>query len=133
MVHTAEPVATFMMRISVAGIPSKDTSIDRCSEKTETKAFAKEIFRKAVIFTEVLLRPFTHLMIASVMFVKVYVAMVSIAINGNTVPLSFTNARITVPTRETDRTINIAPANRTRSRLLPLCRRTTKRMKLNTA
>ena len=131
--HTAEPVATFMMRISVAVIPSKDTSIDRCSEKTETKAFAKEIFRKAVVFTEVLLRAFIHLIVASVILVKVYVATASIAISGNTVPLSFTKARITVPTRETGRTINIAPVNRTRSRLLPLYRRTTKRMMLNTA
>lgn len=121
MMHTAEPVAKFIIRISVFVIPSNDTSIDRCSEKTETKALAKEVFRKVIIFTEILFHDFTHLIIASVMFMKVYIAIASIAINGNTVPLSFTKERITVPTRETDRTINIAPANRRRNRLLPLC------------
>ena len=43
MMHTAEPVATFIMRISVAVIPSNDISIDLCKEKIETKASAKDI------------------------------------------------------------------------------------------
>ena len=131
--HTAEPVATFIMRIPVSVIPSKDTSIDRCNEKIETKAFTKEIFRKATIFADLLFRACIHLMIAREILVNVYVAIASIAINGNTVPLSFTKESMTVPTREMDSTINIAPVNRRRNFFLPLCRKTAKRMMLNMA
>lgn len=133
MMHTAEPVAKFIMRISVSVIPSKDTSMDRCKEKIETKAFAKVIFRNVSRLTDVLFRALIHRMIASMILVKVYVAIASMATRGNTVPLSFTKARITVPTKERDSMISIAPVKRTRYHLLPLWRRTTKRVTLNMA
>ena len=109
--HTAEPVAAFIIRIWVADIPSKDTSIDRCSEKIETKPFAKAMFRKVITFADLLFCALLHRMIARVILVKVYVAIASIATSGNTVPLSFTKARITVPARGKDSTINMIPAD----------------------
>jgi hypothetical protein len=78
------------------------------------------MFRKVLLFADLLFRAWIHLMIASVTFVKVYVAIASIATKGNTVPLSFTKASMTVPTSETDSTTSITPVNRRRNFLLPL-------------
>ena len=80
MMHTAEPVAIFIMRISVSVMPSKDTSMDRCKEKMDTKASAKEVFRNASILAEEVLRTFIQLIVARVIFAKAYVAMASMAI-----------------------------------------------------
>ena len=103
-------------------MPSKDTSIERCKEKMETKASAKDMFRNASIFTDVLFLALIHFIVARVIFVKAYTASASMAIKWNTVPLSFTKARITVPTSEKDSTISIIPVNRTRKHSLRLCR-----------
>ena len=80
MIHTAEPVATFMIRISISVIPSKDTSIDLCKEKIETKASAKDMFRNVINFADLLFRAFIHLIVASVILVKAYTAIASITI-----------------------------------------------------
>lgn len=80
MIQTAEPVETFIMRISISDIPSKETSIDRCKENIETKASAKDIFLKVVNFADVLLLAFIQFIVASVIFVKAYTAIASITI-----------------------------------------------------
>ena len=80
MIHTAEPVATFIIRISISDIPSKDTSIDLCKENIETKASAKDIFRNVINFADLLFRAFIHFIVASVILVKAYTAIASIII-----------------------------------------------------
>ena len=112
MIHTAEPVATFMIRISVSVIPSNDTSMDLCKENKETKASAKDMFRNVINFTDLLFLASIHFIVASVILVKAYTAMASITLKWNTVPLSFTKARMTVPTSGRDNSINIIPVNR---------------------
>ena len=116
MIHTAEPVATFIIRISISDIPSKDTSIDLCKENIETKASANDIFRKVVNFGDVLFLTFIQFAVANVIFVKAYTAMASIIIKGNALPLSFINERTTVPARGKDNNISIIPVNRMANR-----------------
>ncbi len=111
IIHTPEPVAAFMMRIPDSLIPSKETSIDLCKEKIETKAVAKEIFRSVTAFAERIWRDFTSFTVASVIFVNAYTAMEIITISWKTVPLSRTTASTTVPASGTDSTISMIPAN----------------------
>ena len=70
----ALPVVAFIMRIPASDIPSKETSIDLCREKTETKAVAKEIFRSVTAFAERIWRDFTNFTVACVIFVNAYTA-----------------------------------------------------------
>ena len=70
MMHTALPVHAFIMVISAFVIPSKVTSIERCREKIETKASAKDIFRSAIICPDALCRDLIRLIVANVIFVK---------------------------------------------------------------
>ena len=70
IMHTAEPVATFIMRISISVIPSKETSMERCKEKIETKAAAKEMFRSVINLAEELRRAFIHFIVARVILEK---------------------------------------------------------------
>ncbi len=79
--HTAEPVAAFMMRIPNSDIPSKETSIDLCKEKIETKAVAKEIFRSVTAFAERIWRDFIRFTVEPVIFVNAYNAMEIITIS----------------------------------------------------
>ena len=81
IIHTAQPVAPFMMRIPDSVIPSNETSIERCKEKIETKAVAKEIFRSVTAFAEQIWRDFTSFTVASVIFVNAYTAMAIITIS----------------------------------------------------
>ena len=80
MIHTPEPVARFMKRSSVSGIPSKDTSMERCKESMETKASAKEMFRKAISLADLLFLAFIHPAVASAILVKAYTAIASMII-----------------------------------------------------
>ena len=80
MMHTALPVHAFIIVISAFVIPSKVTSIERCREKIETKASAKDIFRSAIICPDALCRDLIRLIVANVIFVKAYVAMAIMAI-----------------------------------------------------
>ena len=70
IMHTAEPVATFIMRISISVIPSKETSMERCKEKMETNAAAKEMFRNVIRLADALRRAFIHFMAARVILEK---------------------------------------------------------------
>ena len=78
--HTAEPKAAFIITTSVSVIPSNDTSIERCNAKIDAKASAKDMFRSVMSVVEVLWRDFTRLIVASVIFVKAYVAIAIITI-----------------------------------------------------
>ena len=68
--HTAEPVAAFIMRISLAVIPPKDTSIERCNVNIATQAWEKEIFLRAMSFGERSFLDFIRLTVAIVILVK---------------------------------------------------------------
>ena len=81
IMHTPLPVAPFMMRIPDSVIPSKETSIERCKEKIETKAVAKEIFRSVTAFAERIWRDFTSFTVANVIFVNAYTAMAIMTIS----------------------------------------------------
>ena len=69
--HTAEPVAMFIILMSFADIPAKETSIDLCNEKIATKASANEIFRNTFTLSGVFLLDLTKFIIAKVNFVNV--------------------------------------------------------------
>ena len=66
----ADPNVKFMICISFGVIPSKDTNMDRCKAKIETKASANDMLRKAIIGPEVLRLNLMRLIVASVIFVK---------------------------------------------------------------
>ena len=70
MMHTPKPVAAFIMRISISDIPSKDTTIDLCNVKMDTKASAKDTFRSANILGNEHFLTFIQFIVASVIFVK---------------------------------------------------------------
>ena len=107
----------FIMRISPSVIPGKETSIDRCNANIETQLSASEILRKAMSFTELPFFNRTRFMIAKVIFVKVYAAMVIITIICMTLPLSRTTDRMTVPTSGRESSISIAPVKRIKKTL----------------
>ena len=70
IIHTADPVRIFMIRISVSVIPSKDTSIERCNEKIDTEAVAKDMFLKVRVFSDGQRLDFISLTVAKVIFIK---------------------------------------------------------------
>ena len=80
MMHTAEPVARFIICISVLLIPSKDTSIDRWRENIDTKPSAKDKFLRVMILGDLLFLDFIRFIAAIVIFVNAYSAMVIIVI-----------------------------------------------------
>ena len=78
--HTVEPRAPFMITISSSLIPSNDTSMERCKAKMDTNASAKVMFRRTTSVAEVLRRDLMRLIVATVIFVKVYAAIAIITI-----------------------------------------------------
>ena len=78
--QTPEPVREFIRIISDPDMPSKVASIDRCKEKIETKASARDMFLSVMIFCDVLLRAPMSFTIAAVILAKAYVAIAIIII-----------------------------------------------------
>ena len=71
IIQIADPKTAFIIRISSAAIPGKETSIDRCNANIETQLSASEILRKAMSFAELPFLNRTRFMIANVILVKV--------------------------------------------------------------
>ena len=73
--NTTAPVRIFISCISLWDMPSNDTSIERCKERTEAAASAQPIFRSAVRRYDFRFFTFTAFTIASVTLNVVYAAM----------------------------------------------------------
>ena len=109
--QTAAPITALNIHISVSDISPNDTSIERCNENIETQVSDKDMFRKVTSLAEELFRALIKFIIASVIFVKEYVAIAIITISCITIPLSRITESITVPTSGRDSSISIMPVN----------------------
>ena len=68
--QTTEPNAALNIAVLISDISPKETSIERCKAKIETKASAKDIFLKVISLAELLFLALIRFIKASVIFAK---------------------------------------------------------------